>query len=126
VTRLWLWGPVWAQMIVIFIASSIPDLQRLPGNISDKTGHSIGYAILALLFVRAFARARWRAVTWRVVLASIVAATLYGGTDEFHQRFVHGRSPDLWDVAADFRGAVVGSVAAYTILRLAAMRRHEP
>jgi VanZ family protein len=125
VTRLWLWGPVLAQMIIIFIASSIPDLQQLPGNLSDKTGHSIGYAILALLFLRAFVRARWRTVTWRLVLASVVAATIYGCTDEFHQRFVHGRSADVWDVAADFRGALIASVAAYTILRLAAMRRRE-
>jgi VanZ family protein len=109
-------------MIAIFIASSIPDLTQLPGNISDKTGHSIGYAILALLLVRALAGGRARGVTLRVALVSILLATLYGGTDEFHQRFVHGRSSDLLDVAADFRGAAVAALAAYTILRLTGSR----
>ena len=31
-SRLWLWGPVWLQMALIFIASSIPNLTQLPGN----------------------------------------------------------------------------------------------
>jgi len=111
------------MMAVIFIASSIPDLQQLPGDMSDKTGHSLGYALLGLTLVRAFAGGRARAVTWRVVLATIVAATLYGCSDEFHQRFVRGRTADVWDVVADFRGATVAAVAAYTILKLPAVQR---
>lgn len=43
---------------------------------------------------------------WVVVLAG-----LYGLTDEFHQRYVPGRTPDLRDVLADVIGAGVVVVA---------------
>jgi VanZ family protein len=105
---LWLWGPVVLQMVIIFAASSIPNLRELPGGISDKSGHSIGYALLGGLFLRAFARGRLRDVTWRRASAAIVVATLYGVSDEFHQVFVPGRSADRYDVLADCIGAAVG------------------
>ena len=44
-------------MALIFIASSIPNLTHLPGNMSDKTGHGIGYGLLGLVLLRAL-RAR--------------------------------------------------------------------
>jgi hypothetical protein len=105
---LWLWGPVVLQMALIFAASSIPNLGQLPGGISDKSGHSIGYALLAGLFLRAFARGRLRDVTWRRTSAAIIVATLYGVSDEFHQVFVPGRTADRYDVLADCIGATVG------------------
>jgi hypothetical protein len=104
----WLWGPVLLQMAIIFAASSIPNLGELPGGISDKTGHSIGYALLGGLFLRAFARGRLRDVTWRRALAAIALAILYGISDEFHQVFVPGRSADRYDVLADSLGATLG------------------
>jgi VanZ family protein len=103
-----LWGPVGLQMAIIFVASSIPNLGRLPGGISDKSGHSIGYALLAGLFLRAFARGRLRDVTWRRASAAVILATLYGVSDEFHQVFVPGRSADRYDVLADCIGATLG------------------
>jgi hypothetical protein len=105
---LWLWGPVVLQMALIFAASSIPNLGQLPGGISDKSGHSIGYALLAGLFLRAFARGRLRDVTWRGASAAIIVATLYGVSDEFHQVFVPGRTADRYDVLADCIGATLG------------------
>jgi VanZ family protein len=105
---LWLWGPVVLQMALIFAASSISNLGQLPGGISDKSGHSIGYALLAGLFLRAFARGRLRDVTWRRASAAIIVATLYGVSDEFHQVFVPGRTADRYDVLADCIGATVG------------------
>jgi len=103
-----LWGPVVLQMAIIFGASSIPNLGKLPGGISDKSGHSIGYALLAALFLRAFARGRLRDVTWRRASAAVILATLYGVSDEFHQVFVPGRSADRYDVLADCIGATLG------------------
>ncbi|HEY7056181.1 MAG TPA: VanZ family protein, partial [Vicinamibacterales bacterium] len=81
--RLWLWGPVWLQMALIFIASSIPNLQQLPGNMSDKAGHGIGYGLLGAVLLRALAGGRAAGVTLRVVLLTILCATAYGVTDEF-------------------------------------------
>jgi VanZ like family len=105
---LWLWGPVVLQMAIIFAVSSIPNLGQLPGGISDKSGHSIGYALLAGLFLRAVARGRLRDVTWRRAAAAIIVATLYGVSDEFHQVFVPGRTADRYDVLADCIGATLG------------------
>ena len=95
-------------MALIFAASSIQNLGELPGGISDKSGHSIGYALLAVLLLRAFARGRLRDVTWLRMVIAIVVATLYGVSDEFHQVFVPGRSADRYDVLADCIGAAVG------------------
>jgi hypothetical protein len=67
-----------------------PNLTRLPGDISDKSGHSIGYAMLGGLILRALAGGRLRGVTWKRGLLAIVLATLYGVSDEFHQLFVPG------------------------------------
>ena len=105
---LWLWGPVVLQMAIIFAASSIQNLGELPGGISDKSGHSIGYALLGVLFLRAFTRGRFRDVTWRSAAAAIIIATLYGVSDEFHQTFVPGRTADRYDVLADCIGATLG------------------
>lgn len=92
-------------MAIIFALSSIPDLGALPGGVSDKSGHALGYGILGVLLLRAFAGGRLSGVTWRSVLLAIAAATAYGVTDEFHQAFVPGRSPDALDVVADLLGA---------------------
>jgi hypothetical protein len=115
----WLWGPVLAQMVVIFIASSIPDLGRLPGGVSDKSGHSIGYAILGAVTLRALAAGRLAGVSWPRAAATVVIATLYGMSDEFHQSFVHGRTPDVHDVFAD----CVGAAAAVMLIGTAAVVR---
>ena len=92
-------------MALIFAASSITNLRSLPGDISDKSGHSIGYAMLAGLLLRALAGGRLQGVTWKRGVLAIVLATCYGATDEFHQLFVAGRSADRYDVLADCIGA---------------------
>ena len=109
----WLWGPVLLQMVLIFLASSIPNLSRLPGGMSDKSGHSIGYALLGGLLLRALARGRLREVTWLRGLVAVMLAGAYGASDEFHQSFVAGRSADRYDVAADFAGAAFGVALAW-------------
>ena len=100
-------------MALIFAASSIQNLRQLPGGMSDKSGHSIGYALLAFLLLRAFARGRLRDVTWPRVAVAIVVATLYGVSDEFHQLFVPGRSADRYDVLADCVGATLGAALGW-------------
>jgi len=115
-----LWGPVLIQMTVIFIASSISDVPPLPGGMSDTSGHSIGYAILGALLLRALAGGRMRGVTWRTALATVVLATLYGVSDEFHQSFVPNRTPDVYDVLADATGATAATTAGVALATLRA------
>lgn len=42
-------------------------------------------------------------------------AVLYGISDEWHQSFVPGRSPDVWDVVADGAGALLASACLWTV-----------
>jgi VanZ family protein len=123
VSRLWLWGPVWIHMGLIFILSSIPYFGALPGNISDKTGHSVGYAVLGILLVRALAHGRASAVTLRTALLAVLLATAYGISDECHQWFVPGRSADMYDAIADAEGAAVASLGVWAILKIASHRQ---
>jgi VanZ family protein len=109
--RLFLWGPVVLQMTLIFIASSISEVPPLPGGMSDKSAHSIGYALLGGLLLRALAGGRLSGVTWGRAAAAVVLATLYGVSDEFHQWFVPGRTADPFDVLADARGALLAALA---------------
>jgi VanZ family protein len=117
-SRTWgLWLPALAQMAIIFGASSIPDLTTLPGGLSDHTGHFVGYALLGALVLRARAGGVWRGVTAQIGWQAWLVAAVYGVTDEFHQRFVHGRTPDVHDWMADAAGAgvavIIGVVAAF-------------
>jgi VanZ family protein len=104
-------------MGLIFAISSIPDIGGLPGDISDKTGHGIGYALLGLLIVRALARGRVAGVTLRAALVAIAVATAYGVTDECHQAFVPGRTADIDDAIADAEGAAMAALGVWAILK---------
>jgi VanZ family protein len=53
-----------------------------------------------------------RAARWAALIGSI-----YGATDEFHQRFVPHRSADAGDWMADTAGAVLGALLAWLVLR---------
>ena len=80
----------------------------LPGGVSPTSGHSIGYALLGALLLRALARGRVSGVTWRRAAAAVLLASLYGISDEWHQSFVPGRSPNRFDLLVDFLGATLG------------------
>ena len=111
------WFPVIAYITLIFYLSSLshPE-ERLPNflfeQLGDKLLHGIEYAVLALLCYRAF---RWgagpQARDYAVGLA-IVASSLYGLTDEFHQAYVPLRESSLVDWIADTTGAVIGAVGS--------------
>jgi len=120
--RLWLWGPVAAMMTALFVASSIPNLHRIPGGFSDKTAHFWAYALLGALALRALAGGTWRAVNRRAAAIGWLIAVTYAITDEFHQAFVPGRSPSWEDWVADALGAGVAVIAVLAVRRLRAGR----
>ncbi|MEI8208047.1 MAG: VanZ family protein [Methylococcales bacterium] len=87
----------------------LSDQSSLPAPIwfeyQDKLYHAGAYFIMALLI--------WRAIRHYfrtpiiVVFASIIFCSLYGLSDEWHQTFVVGRSPDILDWVADTVGATL-------------------
>ncbi|MBS1152647.1 MAG: hypothetical protein H6Q89_4345 [Myxococcaceae bacterium] len=82
---------------------------------ADKLLHGIEYAILAFLIARAAVDPGEPKGSGAAVLAAI-AASLYGVSDELHQSFVPGRSPDVYDALADAVGSGLGA-AAFTFHR---------
>jgi VanZ family protein len=106
-------------MALLFVLSSMPDLPSGPPGLTDKHAHSIAYAVLGGLLLRALSGAAWAGITWRRVAAAVALSTLYGVTDELHQWFVPGREASLADLAADAVGAGVAAVVlgAWAIIR---------
>ncbi len=124
--RLWLWAPVALQMVVIFAASSIPDVQQLPGGTPDWLWHGTGYALLGGLMLRALAGGRRAGVTVATVVAAILCAALYGASDEWHQSFVPGRSATVDDLAADMSGAALAVSLAWAWAAVSPSRHRSP
>lgn len=118
----WVWGPAVAQMAAIFYASSIPDLDALPGGVSDTVGHMVGYALLAGLLLRALAGARVSGATPSTAWFALLVSAAYGASDEGHQSFVHGRTPAFGDWCADAFGAAA-AVGVCWLLTAAVHRR---
>lgn len=108
--RVTLWGPVVAYMAAIFLLSADPSPPAPPG-VSDKLLHGLAYAGLALVSARATSGGHLRTATVGALLAAWGIATVYGATDEFHQRFTPGRHADVMDLLADAAGAAAGLCA---------------
>lgn len=90
------WLPAFAFMAVIFAVSARPS-GSLPNFVGwdyfiKKGGHFIGYGLLALSYLHGL---KWKKD--RRWLAWLMAA-LYAASDEFHQSFVAGRHPSIFDV----------------------------
>ncbi len=105
-----LWLPVLLWMGVIFIGSSIGSMPQVGGDTTDaivhRTAHLIEFAILDGLLLRAINDGR--AIARREVVITLIVVTLYGASDEFHQRFTPGRSSELSAVLFDAAGGLIG------------------
>jgi VanZ family protein len=99
-------------MAVIFYVSSLHQAP-LPPGVSDKPAHSFWYLGLGLMIARALARGLPSRITLRQALIGLALASFYGVTDEFHQRFVAGRSADIADWYADSLGAAIAFFACW-------------
>lgn len=103
--RVAFWAPAIAWAGVIFAMSSVPGSQ-IPGRIPSWVGHVVEYLVLgALLYVAL----RLDLPPSRAFVAAAAIASAYGVTDEFHQRFVYLRTPDVADWAVDTLSAVAGA-----------------
>ncbi|HWG56037.1 MAG TPA: VanZ family protein [Gaiellaceae bacterium] len=101
-----LWLPVVAWAALIFALSSVPDLGTGLGTwdlVLRKIAHTVEYAILGLLLLRALGRPH--------LAAAFALGVLYAASDEFHQSFVEGRRGSPLDVLIDAVGVAAGVVA---------------
>ncbi|HTV03635.1 MAG TPA: VanZ family protein [Luteitalea sp.] len=110
------WLPALGWAGIIFLLSSQPVLPSPPG-VNDKLAHAIAYGILAAACLLGATAGHWRRVAAGTVGLALLIAVVYGASDEFHQSFVPGRTPDVADLLAD----TVGAVTALSVLWLSAI-----
>lgn len=99
-----------ARMPVLCQAVS-PDTLHL---IIRKGAHMAEYAVLALLNLRALRISGAK----RPAPAALLLACAYAASDEFHQGFVAGRGPSVYDVMIDTAGAALALLSAWIASRV--------
>jgi VanZ family protein len=112
--RLGRWLPSIVWMGIIYYLSSqtgddlggwLSQIQRLiPFMEGFDWGHFVSYFLLALTFAWALER---RNLSWGHKALVVLFCVLYGITDEFHQSFIPGRTPDVMDLRNDAIGAAL-------------------
>lgn len=86
------------------------------GTIVRKAGHFTEFFILGALLMAAFSSNGGIRPT--KIGLSLLVCLLYAASDEFHQKFVDGRSPALFDVAIDTLGGAFGILIMLGVLVL--------
>jgi len=91
-------------------------------HIIRKIGHFTGYGVVSLCFFHGWrttltvAAADFRVLWRRAALLAVSSTFVVACADEFHQRFLPGRSSSPVDVGIDLCGAIVAQVAVYSLL----------
>jgi VanZ family protein len=109
-TRVARWAPPLLYMAIIFYVSSQSNpLPAVTARVWDKLLHASEYAVLGALLARALGGEGLgiRAM----VVTTILLASAYGATDEYHQSKVPQRQPDVADWMVDTFGASIGALA---------------
>ena len=116
-TFIFYWLPIIIYCLAIFIQSSLPTSESLPGFWqADKLLHAGAYALLGFLFYRAFQTTRSPKTVILLVLISAFSSTAYGISDEVHQYFVPSRTFSLGDILANTVGSFIGAMGATFLL----------
>lgn len=108
-----LWLPVAIYMGAIYYGAALPSVPGPAGLVPDTVLHVGGYAVLALLTLRATARGRWSGVTRGAMIAAFAIAIVHGLTVEWEQMYVPNRYAEWRDVGNDAIGALAGLTAAW-------------
>jgi VanZ family protein len=95
-----------ALMALIFYLSAQQQVGPELPAFTRIVAHFSLYALLAALWVWALAPALGR----RALLVAAAISLLYGVSDEYHQSFVPGRDPSLFDIVVDAAGVAVALV----------------
>jgi VanZ family protein len=95
----------------ILTATSLPNsvLPDVRFRFADKALHFCMYGGLGLLLARAMHNPP-RTTRTRVILAAFLLAAAIGGLDEWHQRYIQGRSTEVADWMADSSGGLIGAL----------------
>jgi VanZ family protein len=107
---------------VIVVATSMPS-SMVPRQLGplDKVAHFSMYAVLAALATAAVRK--HRSATGALIL-TVLAIAAFGAIDEWHQRFIPGRSTEFADWVADTVGGFVGVTVASLFIPWWSKRQH--
>lgn len=131
------WLPALIWMAIIFYLSHQAGTQssQLSGGITDflwtfsqflplqeetfhtiirKSAHFTAYFILGTLTFYAL----YNKNLFKNATIAWIIATLYAGTDEYHQTFIPGRSGEVRDVIIDSAGALTGIISIILIISI--------
>jgi VanZ family protein len=97
------WVPAVAWACAIFFMSAQPSVPAPQLPYIDKVMHFGAYGVLGLCL--AFATHQSAVAPWIGALLGV----LYGASDEIHQSFVGGRTPDVFDWVADAAGVLLAT-----------------
>ena len=113
------WTPPALWVALILVGTSWPGINVGPEDLGlDKVFHFTAYAILSGLVLRATRTPFF----WGTFLMVVLAISLFGAVDEWHQAFIPRRSMSFFDWVADTAGALAGALAARFIPFLAPRR----
>ncbi|MFL5318973.1 MAG: VanZ family protein [Myxococcaceae bacterium] len=116
--------PILFWMGLIFFLSSQSKLPTPNVSHFDKFAHAGVYGLLGLLLARAL---RGYGVSPKsAVIIGIIAASCYGASDEIHQIYTPGRTPDVFDWVADTFGASLGAAFWYALYTRRPQLRSSP
>ena len=109
----WVAPALWGTFIEVLTSwPRVPDFGEPEG--SDKVVHFGLYAVFAYLVIRAAQAGR---PSLRLVTLTLLGLMAWAAADEWHQRFIDGRTPSTADWAADSAGVAVGIAVAWARFR---------
>ena len=104
----------WAGVIFYMSSQTGADIPPL-FLYTDKLLHALVFGILGFFLLGAMKTTAEGYRPFQLWLA-VILVTVYGVLDEFHQHFVPGRSPDIFDVMSDAAGGTLGVLLIYTLI----------
>jgi VanZ family protein len=110
------WLPAAAYMAFIYYLSSRSQFPVQAPDwffFADKVVHTVLYAGLGFFVLRALIQGDPSRVTLGALILAAIITSLYGVSDEFHQSFVPGRTPDVYDWMTDTLGAFLACAYFY-------------
>lgn len=110
------WRPVAAWAVLILIATTVPladVMVRAPVTWLDKLVHGALYLVFGWLVGLALCASGRRSVG--AGLLAVAALAAFAALDEWHQKWLPGRVPNVGDWSADIAGATIGLVVGMVL-----------
>ena len=115
------WMAIFVILCVVTLVVALLPADRAPEASGwDKLDHALAFAALGVAGVFALHWLR------RGVVLVLPLLTLLGALIELLQVFVPSRMADVGDLLADIVGAVIGTLAAWLVLRAFEVRQRDP